>query len=279
MKVSDDLAAAGRKGLPQPKNIKNIKNTVILTRKNLDFPHSRRESFMDSAALKPNTAYVVQGRLQMDPVTGNPVPSVQKYFTDGAGKVTRVDTFGGVKTAWPPELNNLKPGVRYNVDVALPGGGRNHFSILTDGSAKPVSVTAEVHGLFQGNINRKFYRQIMAGIKVGGPGCEGGRLIRSLFGGPGESGNLLAQHIFQNRGAGAPNAQGQAFYQLENQLAAQVRQRLETGQADNLKLGLDAVPGTRVGLPSKFEIGFAFDGAELVKKSFSNLPSEIGVIS
>ncbi|XAS68080.1 hypothetical protein V3C33_01735 [Micrococcaceae bacterium Sec5.7] len=47
--------------------------------------------------MKPNTEYVIEHRTKMHQVTGSAVDSIEKYYTDAAGKVVRVDTFAGVR--------------------------------------------------------------------------------------------------------------------------------------------------------------------------------------
>ncbi|NHW47303.1 hypothetical protein HAV21_10430 [Paenarthrobacter sp. MSM-2-10-13] len=129
-------------------------------------------------------------------------------------------------------------------------------------------------GLLKGDINRSAWQQILAGIRVGGRGYEGGHLIASLFAGPGEGANLLAQLMFQNRGHGTPNlpANTLAFYQLERELMTNALHRVDTGQPLNLQLKVEAVPGPKPGLPESSKVTHWFGSGEKRSEHFPDLP-------
>lgn len=124
-------------------------------------------------------------------------------------------------------------------------------------------------------MNRNAWQQLLAGKRVGGPDYEGGHLIASLFGGPGKRANLLAQHMFQNRGSGTPNINDNtlAFYQLERDLFAKVQHRIDTGQPIDLKMKVEAVQGPKPGLPARLRVDHWFDSDKRKTELFSNLPS------
>ncbi|MDI2036945.1 DNA/RNA non-specific endonuclease [Paenarthrobacter nitroguajacolicus] len=167
------------------------------------------------------------------------------------------------------------PNVTYNVVATADGGLKNHFTIITDDFAKPKSVEAHITGLLKGVINRNAWQQILAGLRVGGPGYDGGHLIASLFAGPGEGAHLLAQLMFQNRGHGVPNAPAntQAFFQLERDLMTKALHRIDTGQPLDLHLKVEAVPGPKPGLPSAVIVDHQFGHEKRKTKVFPNLPS------
>ncbi|WP_223942599.1 DNA/RNA non-specific endonuclease [Arthrobacter sp. StoSoilB22] len=124
-------------------------------------------------------------------------------------------------------------------------------------------------------MNRSAWQQILAGIRVGGRGYEGGHLIASLFAGPGEGANLMAQLMFQNRGHGTPNvpANTLAFYQLERELMTKALHRVDTGQPLDLRVKVEAVPGPKPGLPSGLKVSHSFDKDLIQDYFFPNLES------
>ncbi|AFR30456.1 DNA/RNA non-specific endonuclease [Arthrobacter sp. Rue61a] len=165
------------------------------------------------------------------------------------------------------------PNVTYNVVAKTDGGLENHFTIITDDFAKPKSVEAHITGLLKGDINRSAWQQILAGRRVGGFGYDGGHLIASLFAGPGEGANLLAQLMFQNRGHGTPNVSANtlAFFQLERDLMTKALHRVDTGQPLDLHLKVEAVPRPKPGLPEELKVTHWFDSGEKSSEYFSNL--------
>ena len=197
----------------------------------------------------------------------------EKYYTDDTGTVTRVDTYAGVKGAWSPELNKPMPNVTYNVIAQVDGGLQNTCTLITDDFAKPKYIAAHNTGTLKGDMNRNAWQQLLAGRKVGGSAYDGGHLIASLFGGPGESANLLAQHMFQNRGHGNPNsdANALAFYQLERNLFTQAQERVISGQPTDLHMEVEAVPGPKPGLPSSLAVDYRFTGGRAESAEFDNL--------
>jgi hypothetical protein len=254
----------------------HVTNTVVLGHGDGAFPIHRKENFAARSGLKPNTEYIIEHRSLMknesSVVDRN---TVEKYYTDETGTVTRVDTYAGVKGAWSPELNKPLPNVTYNVVAQVDDGLQNTFTIATDNLANAKSIEAHITGTLKGDMNRNAWQQLLAGKRVGGPDYEGGHLIASLFGGPGERANLLAQHMFQNRGKGDSNVADDslAFFQLENDLFKKVQHRIDTGQPIDLHMKVEAVPGPKPGLPEGFDVVTRFDGGKRTINSFENLPS------
>ena len=256
----------------------NITNTVVLQHGHDFFPVSRKDNFAAKTGLEPNTLYIVDNRTKMPDSTGGlTADSLERFYTDATGRVERVDTYAGVRGAWSVELNKRMPNVTYNVVAKTDGGLENHFTIITDDFAKPKSVEAHITGLLKGDINRSAWQQILAGIRVGGRGYEGGHLIASLFAGPGEGANLLAQLMFQNRGHGTPNVSANtlAFYQLERELMTKALHRVDTGQPLDLRVKVEAVPGPKPGLPDSIEVTHKFDSETPMFHEFPNLPLDL----
>ncbi|MFE4197622.1 DNA/RNA non-specific endonuclease [Paenarthrobacter sp. NPDC056912] len=252
----------------------NITNTVVLQHGHDVFPVSRKDNFAARTGLHPNTEYIIDHRTKMkDGAGGHTANTMEKFYTDATGRVERVDTYAGIKGAWSTELNKRVPNVTYNVVAKADGGLENHFTIITDEFAKPKSVQAHITGLLKGDINRSAWQQILAGRRVGGSGYDGGHLIASLFAGPGEGANLLAQLMFQNRGHGIPNvpANTLAFYQLERDLMTKALHRVDTGQPLDLHLKVEAIPGPNPGLPSGLKVSHSFDEDLIQDDFFPNL--------
>ncbi|AFR27833.1 hypothetical protein ARUE_c09100 [Arthrobacter sp. Rue61a] len=81
----------------------NVTNTVVYRHGDSAFPIHRKENFAARTTLKPNTEYIIEHRSVMGDSTGALTENtVEKYYTDDTGTVTRVDTYAGVKGAWPP---------------------------------------------------------------------------------------------------------------------------------------------------------------------------------
>jgi hypothetical protein len=252
----------------------NVTNTVVYRHGDSAFPIHRKENFAARTTLKPNTEYIIEHRSVMRDSTGALTENtVEKYYTDDTGTVTRVDTYAGVKGAWSPELNKPMPNVTYNVIAQVDGGLQNTFTLITDDFAKPKFIGAHITGTLKGDMNRNAWQQLLAGRRVGGSAYDGGHLIASLFGGPGESANLLAQHMFQNRGHGNPNsdANALAFYQLERDLFSQAQERFNAGQTIDLHMEVEAVPGPKPGLPSSLTVDYRFAGGRAEFAEFDNL--------
>lgn len=254
----------------------NIANSFVLRHGDAFFPVGRKDNFAARTSLHPHSEYIIDHRTKMRDDTGkHTADTLEKFFTDGTGRVDRVDTYAGVKGAWSTELNKRMPNVTYNVVAKCDGGLENHFTYITDEFAKPISVEAHITGLLRGDINRSSWQQFLAGRRVGGSDYEGGHLIASLFAGPGEGANLLAQLMFQNSGYGIPNVGpgAMAFYQLERELIAKALLRVDNGLPLDLRIKVEAIPGPKPGLPSGFTVTHSFDGGQSDSNRFPNLPA------
>lgn len=248
-----------------------VTQTIVVRHGEANFPVSKRDSFADRVGLKPNAEYVVEHRTTMNHVTHEPVDSIEKYYTDATGKVVRVDTYAGVRGAWSPELNKPVPNVTYNVVAKVDGDLENTFTYATDATGHAQSVSGRITSTFAGNMNRNAWQQLLAGKRVGGPAYEGGHSAPSFLGGAGERIGLFAQHQFQNRGAGVPNAGGPAFHELERTMRDDVKQRLAAGQAVDLSWSMENVPGPKPGMPHSIAVGYEFAGEREVFDVFENL--------
>ncbi|MFK0002393.1 DNA/RNA non-specific endonuclease [Paenarthrobacter sp. NPDC090520] len=252
----------------------NIAHRFLLRHGDAFFPVSRKDNFAARTSLHPNSEYIIDHRTKTTDDGGkHTVDTLEKFFTDGTGRVDRVDTYAGVKGAWSTELNKRMPNVTYNVVAKCDGGLENHFTYITDDFAKPVSVEAHITGLLRGDMNRSAWQQFLSGRRVGGPDYEGGHLIASLFAGPGEGANLLAQLMFQNRGYGTPNVGpgAMAFYQLERELMTKALVRVDNGLPLDLRIKVEAIPGPKPGLPESLRVLHAFDRGSFLKNFFPNL--------
>jgi hypothetical protein len=110
----------------------------------------------------------------MNQVTGNTTDSVEKYYTDGTGRVVRVDTYAGIRGAWSPELNKPVPNVTYNVVAKVDGGLENTFTYTTDAAGHAHRVSGRITSTFAGNMNRNAWQQLLAGSEWAGPLTKAG---------------------------------------------------------------------------------------------------------
>lgn len=116
----------------------------------------------------------------------------------------------GKKGGWNKELNRPKPNTLYRVgpcrpDVKAPGC----YSYQTDGAGRVTKVSGKIKLALPDDVKgeerqkalektRNSYQQSKAG-KKGKPGDEGGHLIGTVFGGPGEAVNLVPMGFDLNR--------------------------------------------------------------------------------
>ncbi|XAS68079.1 hypothetical protein V3C33_01730 [Micrococcaceae bacterium Sec5.7] len=164
--------------------------------------------------------------------------------------------------------------VTYNVVAKVDGGLENTFTYTTDASGHAQGVSGRVTSTLAGDMNRNAWQQLLAGKRVGGLGYEGGHSAPSFLGAPGERIGLFAQHQFQNRGAGAPNGDGAAFYKEEAKIMDEVKRRLEAGRPVDLNWSMDTPFGAKPGLPDSFKLVYWFDGQKVRAVPFRNLPME-----
>ncbi|WP_237249207.1 DNA/RNA non-specific endonuclease, partial [Spelaeicoccus albus] len=193
-------------------------HSTPIDRGSTDYP-SKTESFGDHP-LEPNTRYDVEGR--------------GTFYTNGDGRVTDVVAHSGVKGAWNDELNHPLPDVTYHID--------DNITIKTDDHARTVFAKGEDIQLHPGDDNRSGHQQGIVGHR-GGEGYEGGHLLASIFGGPGEKVNLVPQHMFQNRGAGPSNVPDVPREDLEvwHKVETDVRSELNA-QGSDVKVDWEARP-------------------------------------
>jgi hypothetical protein len=186
----------------------------------------------------------------------------------------RVDTYAGIRGAWSPELNKPVPNVTYNVVAKVDGGLENTFTYTTDAAGHASSVSGRITSTFAGDMNRNAWQQLLAGRRIGGADYEGGHSSPSFLGAPGERIGLFAQHQFQNRGKGASNVGegGAKFFQVEERIMDQVRQRLEANQSVDLGWSMSTPSGRVPGLPDRIRLEHWFDNQDSIITEFGNLP-------
>ncbi|MFJ4028296.1 hypothetical protein ACIPWF_13055 [Paenarthrobacter sp. NPDC089989] len=251
----------------------HVTDTVTLRHGDPSFPIHRKENFAARTNLKPNTEYIVENRRVMKGSDGNvDVPSLEKYYTDETGHVTRVDTYAGVRGAWSPELNKPTPNVTYNVIAEVDGGLRNTFTLVMDQYAHLASAKGHVVSTLVGNSNRNGYQQWKAG-RLGGPGYDGGHASPSALGFIGEKAGLFPQHQWQNRGAGLPNDE-QNFHDVEMKVINNVKTKLTAGDPVDLTWEMELVGGDTAGVPASTRLTYAFGADERISRVFNNLPAD-----
>lgn len=250
----------------------HVTNTVVLSHGDLEFPIHPRENFAARTGLKPNTEYIIEHRsLMKDDAGGLDKNTVEKYYTDDAGTVTRVDTYAGVRGAWSPELNKPMPNVTYNVTAQVDGGLQNTFTLVMDHNAHLASAKGHITSTLVGDMNRNGYQQRKAAI-LGGKGYEGGHAGPSALGFIGERAGLFPHYEWQNRLWGAPNAsEANNFHRAELKVIAEVKRRITTSQPVDLGWEVSMTPSATRGLPGsvKLEHWFGNENHQIYK--FNNL--------
>lgn len=237
-----------------------ITNTVTIRHGDPVFPIHRKENFAARTTLALNTEYVVEHRRLMKSSTGEvDTPTIEKYYTDGTGTVTRVDTYAGVKGAWSPELNKPMPNVTYNVIAEVDGGLRNTFTLVMDHNAHLASAKGHITSTLVGDMNRNSYQQLKTG-RLGGPGYDGGHPGPSALGFIGERAGLFPHHEWQNRKTGTPNETDESnnFHDIEMEVINRVKRHLTAGESVELTWNMDLMPGEQRGLPSSLQLEFKF---------------------
>ncbi|VXC06425.1 hypothetical protein ARTHRO9V_200173 [Arthrobacter sp. 9V] len=251
----------------------NVTNTVVHRHGDSAFPIHRKENFAARTTLKPNTEYIIEHRSVMRDSTGGlKENTIEKYYTDDTGTVTRVDTYAGVKGAWSPELNKPMPNVTYNVVAQVDGGLQNTFTLKMDSIGHLESAKGHIVSTLVGDMNRNGYQQRKAGW-LGGPGYDGGHAGPSFFGFIGERGGLFPQHEWQNRKAGAPNEIDEAnnFHDTEMEVIKKAKTILQNGAPLDLRWEIKLEPGSQPGMPQVLKLLYSFDDELSVAKEFNNL--------
>ncbi|CNL81833.1 DNA/RNA non-specific endonuclease [Yersinia aldovae] len=150
----------------------------------------------------------------------------------------------GSKGAWSKVLNKPEPNKVYST-------GNKSFE--TDGAGRTVDLNAT---LSLSKNDRNTYQQCKAG-KCGNTGDEGGHLIASIFGGPGEKVNIVPMDGNLNKGA---------WKQMENTWANALK--------DGKKVDVNIQPiysgdSTR---PDRFIVKYSIDNGRPVNIDFKNTP-------
>ncbi|WP_051483199.1 hypothetical protein [Arthrobacter sp. 31Y] len=251
----------------------NVTNTVVYRHGDSAFPIHRKENFAARTTLKPNTEYIIEHRSVMRDSTGAlKENTIEKYYTDDTGTVTRVDTYAGVKGAWSPELNKPMPNVTYNVVAQVDGGLQNTFTLKMDSNGHLESAKGHIVSTLAGDANRNGWQQRKAGW-LGGPGYDGGHAAPSFFGFIGERGGVFPQHEWQNRKAGDPNDQFN-FHDSEMLAIDRVKKDLLAGKAVDLHWSMELLPPVRPALPGSFRLTYYFGTERPYDQIFSNIPYE-----
>ncbi|WP_306904011.1 hypothetical protein [Arthrobacter pascens] len=249
----------------------HVTNTVVLRHGDITFPIHRKENFAARVELKPNTEYIIEHRSLMknesSVVDRN---TVEKYYTDETGTVTRVDTYAGVKGAWSPELNKPLPNVTYNVVAQVDGGLQNTFTLVMDGNGHLASAKGHITSTLVGDMNRNKWQQIKAG-RLGGKGYDGGHAAPSALGFLGERAGLFPHHEWQNRKAGTEN-DAVSFHDTEMDVIEKVKRRLTNDAPLDLTWEMQLVPANTRGLPETTRLLYFFDNDKPFIRDFNNLP-------
>ncbi|WP_248760918.1 DNA/RNA non-specific endonuclease [Pseudarthrobacter sp. SSS035] len=249
----------------------HVSDTVVLRHGDSAFPIHRKENFADRAGLRPNTEYIIEHRsLMKDDAGVVDKNTVEKYYTDGTGTVTRVDTYAGVKGAWSPELNKPVANVTYNVVAQVDGGMQNTFTLVMDSKGHLASAKGHITSTLVGDMNRNGYQQLKAG-RLGGKDYDGGHAAPSALGFIGERAGLFPQHSWQNRGKGAEIDSVQ-FGQVESEVIGNVKRRLASGESVSLNWSMTTVASAKPGLPATFRLRHGFAGGKVATIPFNNLP-------
>ena len=264
------FAATMEEKFPAPEH---VTDTVTLRHGDPSFPIHRKENFAARNNLRPNTEYIIENRRVMKGTDGKvDVPSLEKYYTDENGRVTRVDTYAGVKGAWSPELMRPLPNVTYNVVAEVDGGLRNTFTLVMDHRAHLASAKGHVVSTLVGDSNRNGYQQWKAG-RLGGPGYDGGHPGPSALGFIGEKAGLFPHYEWQNRGTGTPNDE-RNFHEVEMKVINEVKRRLTAAETVDLTWEMDLVGGDTAGVPASTRLTYAFGTDERISRVFNNLPED-----
>ncbi|WP_458778764.1 hypothetical protein [Arthrobacter sp. D3-16] len=257
----------------------HISETVVLRHGDKTFPVSKKENFAARTGLQPNTEYIVEHRGKMKDDSGALVAdTVEKYYTDAAGRVTRVDTYAGVKGAWSPELNKPVPNATYNVVAQVDGGLQNTFTLVMDHNGRLASAKGHITSTLVGDMNRNGWQQLRAG-RLGGEGYDGGHAAPSALGFIGERAGLFPQHEWQNRLKGeAIDAEDNNYFNTEKEVIGKVKKLLTRGENVDLEWEMELVPGAKPDLPSNLDLGYKFGNGSWQDFDFNNLQHKAAAI-
>jgi filamentous hemagglutinin len=151
----------------------------------------------------------------------------------------------GAKGAWNTALNKPEPNKIYRVN--------DRYDYHTDSLGRVEKVEGK---LTLDLMDRNTYQQCVAG-KCGNVGDEGGHLIASIMGGPGERLNLVPMDGNLNKGV---------WKKLENEWAA----ALKEGKQVQVRIE-PAYNGNSV-RPDRFTVTYQVGNERPIKKDFNNAP-------
>ncbi|WP_242685673.1 DNA/RNA non-specific endonuclease, partial [Photorhabdus sp. RW14-46] len=154
----------------------------------------------------------------------------------------------GKKGGWSKVLNKPEPNKIYHVRHA---SGEKIYH--TDGLSRPVHIETSLH---LSKNDRNTYQQCKAG-KCGNPGDEGGHLIASIFGGPGERLNVVPMDGNLNKGA---------WKQMENSWAKE----LKAGKRVDVKIQPRYSDNSN--RPSSFDVSYTVDNGRPIEINIKNVP-------
>lgn len=161
-----------------------------------------------------------------------------------AGKnIVVVDS--GKKGAWNKTMNNPEPNTVYKVD-----GNKTYH---TDDLSRPSDIKATLE---LSKNDRNTYQQCKGG-KCGNPGDEGGHIIASIFGGPGERLNIVPMDGNLNKGV---------WKQMENSWAKD----LKAGKKVDVKIQPIYADDSK--RPSSFNVTYSVDNGRPTRVNIDNAP-------
>lgn len=151
----------------------------------------------------------------------------------------------GKKGAWNKAMNKLEPNTVYKVD----GNKTYHTDELS--RLSDIKATLELS-----KNDRNTYQQCKGG-KCGNPGDEGGHLIASIFGGPGERLNIVPMDGNLNKGA---------WKAMENSWAKD----LKAGKKVDVQI--QPIYSDNSKRPSSFNVTYSVDNGRPTRVNIDNAP-------
>jgi len=156
-----------------------------------------------------------------------------------------VSESAGSKGNWNGSLNKPEANTTYQVDTG--------HTFATDELGRVKKVEGE---LDLNKMDRNTYQQCKAG-NCGNANDEGGHLIASVLGGPGEKINLVPMDANLNRGA---------WKQMENDWAGALK------EGKKVKVNIEPVYSGNNARPDSFKIQYSVDGGRPIYRDFKNSP-------
>ncbi|WP_416768935.1 hemagglutinin repeat-containing protein [Pseudomonas sp. RHF3.3-3] len=178
----------------------------------------------------------------------SPESPEKNNFPDKPPVLREVEIDSGAKGGWSKALNKPEPNTIYKVD------GNKVYQ--TDNLGRVEKVEADLTAMVK---DRNKYQQCKAG-KCGEEGDEGGHLIASILGGPGEKLNLVPMDGNLNKGV---------WKVMENVWSDAAK----AGKSVNVKIEpIYSGGGVR---PDRFNVSYRIDGGRPVIVDFKNSPGGI----